>query len=256
MATGDQSFFAGRLRSLLPRGWFGDQGTTPFLDGILSGLGYLHATGFAWVQFSRGQLRLSTTSGEFLDDLAADFLGTAIARKAGESDAAFRIRIRQAVFAPKVTRAAILAAVQNLVGTTPVMVEPRNSSDTGGYASTSVQGGGGVGYGMAGAYGSRLLPYQAFLTVQRPITAGVPAVAGYNSGASGYGSVLTPKANVGPSEYASAALAQGISDADIYALIADTSAAGVVIWTRIVDPTPAAGARLDINLFLDRSQLG
>ena len=43
MATGDQAFFANRLRSLLPRGWFGDPGTTPFLDGILAGLGYLHA---------------------------------------------------------------------------------------------------------------------------------------------------------------------------------------------------------------------
>ncbi len=256
MATGDQADFVTRLRRMLPRGWWGDISSTPFLSGILAGLSYAHASVFSWTTFARQQIRLATASGEFLDWLASDFLGNAISRHTGETDASFRSRIRAQILQPKATRAAVVSAVQSLTGNLPTVVEPALASDTGGYGSSTVSGqGGGVGYGTAGAYGSLQLPFQCFLTVQRPITPGIPGVAGYGAGA-GYGSRAAPGVNVGPSEYASLDQLTGVRDADILALIAATAPVATVVWTRIVDPTPDAGARLDIDFYLDRSVLG
>ena len=257
MATGDQTDYATRLRKLLPQGWFGDTGTTPFLDGVLAGIAYYHARGFAWVQFAASQLRLATANGEFLDMLASDFLGFSIARESGELDPAFRIRIRREILRPKATRAAIIAAVHDLTGNVPTVFEPRNASDTGGYGSLLVpNSGGGLGYAVAGGYGSLLLPFQAFLTVVRPPSTGIPAVSGYSSGASGYGSLATPAANVGATKYASLDDVRGVKDADIYAAIASVQPVATVIWTRIVDPAPAVGNRLGIDFILGRSTLG
>ncbi len=255
MATGDQADFGSRLRRMLPRGWWGDASSTPFLSGILAGLAYAHASVFSWTTFASQQVRLATATGEFLDWLAADFLGNAIARHTGETDASFRARIKAQILQPKATRAALISAVQALTGSLPTLIEPANAADTGGYASMAATGGGGVGYGAAGAYGSMLLPFQCFVSVQRPITPGIPAVAGYGAGA-GYGSLATPMAAVGASEYASLGQLTGVRDSDIYALISGTAPVATVVWTRIVDPTPAAGDQLDVNFYLDRSTLG
>ncbi len=258
MATGDQSSFASRLRALLPRGWFADPGSTPFLDGVLGGLAFLHASGWAWVRFAAAQLRLATATGEFLDMLSGDFLGVSLPRRPGETDDAFRARIRREILRPKGTRAALVAEVLAVTGNVPTIVEPTNATDCGGYGSRSVAGGGGGGlaYGRVGAYGSRLLPYQAFLTVVRPLNPGIPLVAGYGTAAAGYGTRATPGADVGASEYASLAMRPGVQDADILAAIASTQPAATVIWTRIADPVVPPGDRLDVDFILDRSTLG
>lgn len=83
------------------------------------------------------------------------------------------------------------------------------------------------GYGVAGAYGSLLLPYQAFVTAYRPIGTGIPYVSGYGSSPAGY--------SVGSrGEYASLSMIQtAVADADIYAAIASVIPAGTIAWTRI-----------------------
>ena len=254
MATGDVPDMLARTRATLPEGWFPDE--APNLDAVLAGPSLTLARLWSLLQGVYGQGRLATASGSRLEVYASDFLGVGFTRLAGESDAVFRVRIRRTILAPKATRAAVVAAVADLTGNVPVIVEPANASDCGGYGARSGRGGGGLGYGVAGAYGSRLLPFQAFLTVARPINPGIPLVAGYGTGAAGYGSRATPGAAVGASEYASLAMRPGVQDADILAAIASTQPAATVIWTRITDPVVAPGANLDSDFILDRSTLG
>lgn len=241
MATGDQNDFVTRLRALLPRGWFGESTATPYLAGVLAGVASFHAAGFAWVAYVGQQLRLATVSGEWLDELASDFLGSRLARRAGELDPAFRVRIRREILRPKATRASMISALQDLTGQSPVVFEPALASDTGGYGVAQ-------GYGVAGGYGSLSMPFQALLTVYRPHVGGIPGVTGYGGSIGGYG--------VGAIEYASASDVAGVTDADIYACIESTRPAATVMWTRLTNVPPVAGSQLlDDSFILDESTL-
>ncbi len=255
MATGDQDDMQGRLQAVLPRSWFPD--STSVLSGVTAGLAAAWSSVWDLFVYVRLQTRIATATEGNLDLIAADYLGPAFTRRPAETDAAFRARIQRALLTPTATRAAVVAQLVSLTGNTPAIVEPRRPADTGGFASLAEAGqGGGVGYGAAGAYGSMLLPFQAFLTVARPVTPGVPGVAGYSSGASGYGSLLQPALVCGASEYVGLGDLRGVRDSDVYQAIADTAPAASVVWTRITDPQAAAGNRIDIDFYLDRSTLG
>ncbi|QTD88730.1 phage head spike fiber domain-containing protein [Burkholderia anthina] len=83
------------------------------------------------------------------------------------------------------------------------------------------------GYGVAGAYGSVLLPYQAFVIAYRPLGTGIPYVAGYGSAPGGYSQ---------PSRASYADLSNSssaISDSDIYAAIDSVKPAATILWTNI-----------------------
>jgi len=230
-----------RLRRLLPRGWFAEAGSTPLLDGLLSGLGYAHAQLSSWIAFARTQTRLATASDIFLDGLAADFLGTRISRQDGESDDAFRARIRREILRPRGTRAALIEALEDLTGVVPLVVEPGCTTDTGGYRA------GGVGYGSASAYGSMTLPYQCFATVYRPPGVMPAGVDGYGGSLGGYG--------VGALEYASSAAVIGVEDAEIYDVIEATRPVATVVWVRLTNVPPMGVGILDDSFILDESQM-
>ena len=122
--------------------------------------------------------------------------------------------------------AGLVKVLQDLTGRTPIIFEPQRPMDTGCY------GGPLIGYGMAGGYGSLLLPCQAFVTAFRPTGSGIPNVAGYGGsagtpGPGGYGAASQL-------EYASMTMIQGaVTDADIYAAVDSVKAAGTTLWTRI-----------------------
>ncbi|WP_435607731.1 phage head spike fiber domain-containing protein [Pseudomonas knackmussii] len=81
------------------------------------------------------------------------------------------------------------------------------------------------GYGSAGAYGSLIHPYQAFITAYRPSGQGLPYVAGYGVSTGGYST---------PSRADYAQLSPGdVTDADIYAAIDSVKPYGSVAWVRI-----------------------
>lgn len=83
------------------------------------------------------------------------------------------------------------------------------------------------GYGVAGAYGSMLLPFQSFIIAYRPQTAGIPYVAGYGSPSSGYS---TPSYG----EYADISMVIGqVPDAAIDAAITAFRPASTVVWSAI-----------------------
>jgi hypothetical protein len=220
MSTGDRSDMLQRIQALLPRGWFGDG--PPILTALLTGFAAIYTNVYAVLAYARLQMRIVSSSDGFLDVVSADFFGTGLPRKANESDSAFRSRITVNLFRERATRKAVIQVLTTLTGRAPLIVEPRRPADTGGYSIPT------SGYGVAGAYGSLLLPYQAFVTAYRPIGSGIPFVAGYSSTPSGYS---VPSRG----EYASLSMViNAVTDADIYAAVASVIPAGTITWLRIV----------------------
>lgn len=241
MAFFDQSSWSSRLRRILPRGWFGETGSTPILDGILAGLAYSHAQLSTWIEFSRLQIRLATATDDFLDGIASDFLGTRIFRLNAETDAAFRLRIKREILRPRATRAAMVEALVDLTGQIPLIVEPANTFDTGGWDL------GGCGYDAGGAWGDTGLPFQVFLTVYRPHVGGIASVDGYDGALGGW--------DVGAIEWVSPEQVSGISDTDIYGVIEATRPAATVCWIRLTNLPPTGAQSLDDSFILDESSL-
>lgn len=219
MATGDQSDIAGRLQQVIPHGWFAN-GLSPVRDALLQGAASALAFAYALLGYVRIQTRITTAGDAFLDMIAADFFGTALVRTLGQTDASFRARIIASLFRERGTRNAVKTVLTQLTGRAPVVFEPARPADAGGYGMA-------CGYGVAGAYGSVLLPMQAFVTAYRPLGVGIPSVAGYGVPTAGYG---VPSQG----EYASMSMIQGaVTDADIYNAIDRVRPAGYTIWVAI-----------------------
>ncbi len=218
--TGGATDMRARLKSVLPAGWFGD--ATPVLDLLLGGLAALWAALFSLIGFVRAQARIVTASGPFLDIAARDYFGTALARRAGETDAAFSARIRANLLIPRATRAALVGALTELTGRAPVVFEPFNVTDTGGYDTNT------LGYNTIGGYGNLSLPYQCFVTAYRPVVVGSGNDGGYNIGPGGY--------NTAPLAWSDLTDDPGlITDSDLYAAIVSVLPVNAVAWTRLVD---------------------
>ncbi|MBU6419062.1 MAG: hypothetical protein KGQ79_04965 [Proteobacteria bacterium] len=216
---GDMADMAGRIKQMLPAKWFADD--APILDAVLSGLGQAWANVYSLLQQVRAQTRLATATGIFLDIASQDYNGTTLPRRAGEADTEFSARLRLNLLAPRATRTALVAAVTNLTGRSPVVFEPLNASDTGGYNVN-------MGYGVAGGYGSLTMPYQFLLTVYRPNNLPASHAGGYGVGPGGY--------DEAPIFYASAAeLAGNVSDAEIYNTVASVIPTSSIAWTKITN---------------------
>lgn len=223
--TGDQNDVFLRLKATLPR-WFGD--STPILDAVLQGLAWAGAFIHSLYAYVKLQTRIKTATDGWLDMVAADFFGTALLRQSNQSDASFRARIIINMLRERATRTGIVKVLEDLTGRTPLVFEPARPADTGSY------GGPTIGYGMAGGYGSILLPFQAFVIAYRPASTGIPLVAGY--GLANYGATYGGPGGygVGAIEYASQDMVLGaVNDADIYAAIDSVKPAATIIWTRI-----------------------
>jgi hypothetical protein len=221
--TGDSQDMLTRLRTVLPTRWFPDQ--APVLDGLLSGMASSWSWAYELLQYVIAQRRIATASDAWLDVIAQDFFGGRLARRSGQSDDALRGRIRRELFRERGTRAAIIAALQDLTGRAPTVFEPARPTDTGGYASLTGAGGG-VAYGAAGGWGNLGLPFQCFVRAYRPVGNGIATVAGWGGPVGGYGR--------GTIEYASLEMVQGqVTDADIHATVADVLPVSTIAWTRI-----------------------
>ena len=208
---------AARLRALLPARWFAD--ATPVLDGVLFGMaaGWAHLHGM--IAYAARQTRIATASDGWLDRIAEDFFTHRVRRRAREDDATFSIRIRRELRRERGTRAAVSAAVTDLTGRAPRIFEPARPADTGGWARAA-------GYSRAGAWASLGYPFQCFVIAYRPQGTGIAQVSGWNQPAGGW--------NGGAIEYASLAMITGqVTDADIYAAIADAMPAAATAWTAI-----------------------
>lgn len=215
---GDQNDMVDRLKSVLPARWFGD--VTPICDALLNGLANAWSSLFGLLQVTGLQARMATATGIFLDIASTDFFGSTMPRRVSESDAAFSLRLRTNVLAERATRAGLSSALLNLTGRAPEIFEPLNADDTGGYNS------GTLGYGVAGGYGSRSLPFQFFVTAYRPDASPISNASGYGVGPGGY--------NTAPMFYADLENLPGsITDADIYASAAAVLPTAYTGWMNI-----------------------
>ena len=210
---GDQTDIKGRIKSVLPGGWFGDD--TPILDAINSGMAAALASCYQFIQFTIAQSRIRTAYGDFLDMISLDFFGFGLLRRLGEADSNFRARILSQILLPRGTRGAIEAALVELTGQAPIIFEPSRPEDTGGYCV------GGTGYAIAGGWGNLALPYQYFVTVFRPRGGGIANLAGYATG--------------GFLCYASMDMENvQVTDAAIMADVASLLPVSTIAWTRIM----------------------
>lgn len=231
MATGDQADFAARLRAVLPARWFPDTAAgaasnSPVLDAVLAGIGYVWAQSYALLSYVRLQARITTATDVFLDLIACDFFGSGLQRRTTEADVNYRARILASLLPPAGTRAALIAKLVTLTGRAPIVFEPRNAMDTGGYGTRGSNAWSGLAYNAAGGYGCLAEPFQCFVTAYRPHSGGVAGVAGWGAAAGGYG--------VGAIEYVGSDMLDGqVTDADIYSAIAQTMPAGTIAWTAI-----------------------
>lgn len=220
---GDTDDFVKRLKAVLPSRWFPDR--SPILDGVLTGLASACAWLYGLLGFVRQQARIETASGIWLDVIAADFFGQGMSCRPAQLDDDFRASIRRELVRERGTRAAVIAALADLTGRKPVIFEPARASDTGGYGGLH-GGGGGLGYGIVGGWGSLHLPFQCFVTAYRPRGTGIAAVAGWGTGAGGYGR--------GAIEYASLSMIAGqVTDSDIFASVAAVMPVNTIAWTQI-----------------------
>jgi hypothetical protein len=221
--TGDQDDILSRLKQVLPLRWFPDD--TPVLDTLLNGVAWAWAWVYELLQYVIAQARISTAEDTWLDLIAADYFGAELGRRVGENDDAYRLRIRLELVRERGTRQAVISSLVDLTGQSPIVFEPTNPPDTGGYGSTGKIGGG-LAYGAAGGWGSLSLRLQFFVTAYRPTGVGIGSVSGWGCGGGGYGQ--------GSLEYASLSMMQGqVTDADICSAITGVLPVGVIAWTRI-----------------------
>jgi len=219
MATGDKNDIYTRLKGLLPPTWFGDN--NPILTGALNACASALAWCYSLYLYAKLQTRISTATDGWLDIAAYDFFGSNLQRSVGQSDDLFRNQMKISLFRERGTRQAIIDILEDMTGKTPYIFEPQRPLDTGSY------GGPMIGYGVAGGYGSLMLPYQAFVTAYRPSGSGIPYIAGYSLTPSGY-SVASR------GEYASQSMITGsITDAQVYEAIAAVKMEGTIVWVRL-----------------------
>lgn len=194
--TGDTSDIFARLKTALPLRWFGSAAdTVPIIDGVLWGIASLLSFAYSLYAYAKLQTRILTATDTWLDLIAADFFGGTVARGAGQSDAGFRAAILANMFRAKATRQAISSILYQLTGVVPTIIETWRPADTGAYGSLTMLAFGPDGYAVAGAYGNTTLACQLFIT-------SAPGLA-------------------------------GITNADLYAAVDATKAAGIEAWMRI-----------------------
>jgi hypothetical protein len=230
MSTGDETDILGRVKRLLPRGWFSY--VAPYRDAIIGGLADLGAWSYTIVSFARSQSRLATAYGVVLDIYVYDFLGRFLPRQ-DLNDNTYRALARATILQERVTRAGMINALTVLNGTIPVVFEPWNTYDTGAYSSR-VSGSryGSMGYGVGrGGYGNMRLPAQTFIRLQRGNPSGVPMVAGWGDPPGGFGA--------GAIEFAGPeSLLSGVTNTMIEDLIDKTKPTGSLVWLNIGGTVP------------------
>lgn len=216
MSVGDQTDMLGRLKKLLPLGWFGD--SNPVRDALLWGYAQALSWGFSLYLYAKNQTRIKTASDGWLDMIGLDFFGSNLLRLSGQTDASYLNRILINIFRERGTRRGMDQVLFDLTGRHPLIIEPARPVDCGCLGIT-------LGLGVAGPLGSTSCPYQAFVTAYRPTGNGAanwPGIATNWFGLS-QTSGLLPATQLFPS----------VSDADIVAAIEATKMYGSTIWYRI-----------------------
>lgn len=192
--------------------WWGDN--NPILEAILSGFGSVATFLYCNLVYIKMQTRIKTSTDIFLDLTAQDYFGSMVQRCPGEGDETFRDKILKTLIAPRCTKSAMINALKNLTGRTPIVWEPYFD---GGYYNHSFFNHASFGF---------IAPYQAWIIVFRPEPVITNDTAFLNN---------TCFATA-ESYYGSAQQNQGcVTDADILNTIEITKLAGTFMHVTILD---------------------
>jgi hypothetical protein len=219
MTVGSATDTLNRLQSLVPSSWF--KGGQPEEMALVAGIASSEAFVYALNAYAKNQTRLQTTTDGFLDLAAWDFFGVRFTRLPGETDAAFLARILLEIKRERATRHGIIQAVTDLTGITPIMIEPANPSDTWAWD---------ISYWDINNLGSTQLNNQFFMTAYRPLGGGIANWPGWDFAYWDKSFYWADQSMV----------AAPVTDAQIYAAVAATVAAGVTGWVMIQNP-PSTG---------------
>ena len=213
---GDQTDMFGRLKSLFPVGWFGDN--NPILDALTWGYAQSVSWAYTLYLYAQAQTRIKAATDSWLDLIALDFFGNNLVRYSAQTDQSYLNRILINIFRERTTRHGMEQVLIDLTGRKPLIIEPAKPNDTGGLGIN-------MWLGAFGALGSVTLPYQAFITAYRPLGTGAGNWPGIKTNWFGLGqtSGLLPSAQMTPQ----------VSDADIVAAIEATKPIGTTVWYRI-----------------------
>lgn len=218
MSKGDFDDIHSRLQALLPAGWFGDK--SPVLDVVLSSCALSLTWCYSLYAYARLQTRIATASDSWLEIAARDFFGTRLIRDEGMPDNVLRRKISKSLFCERGTRQAIIITVKELTGLAPTIIEPLRPADTGGYGIPT------TGYGMDGRYGSRSIPYQAFVIAHRSVKSDTTDdCPQYETS-----DISSHSAKENDDMTMSSGKA---TDAQIYAAIAAVKMQGTIVWVRM-----------------------
>ncbi|MEA9994524.1 hypothetical protein QN383_08730 [Pseudomonas sp. AA4] len=207
----------GRLKSLLPAGWFGDN--NPIRDATLWAYAQSASWAYTLYLYAQAQTRIKTASDSWLDLIALDFFGNNLVRYSAQSDQSYLNRILINIFRERTTRHGMEQVLLDLTGRKALIIEPAKPNDVGCLGAS-------MWLGVSGQLGSVVFPYQAFVTAYRPIGTGAGGWPGIKTNWFGLGqtSGLIPSAQMTPQ----------VSDADIVAAIEATKPIATTIWYRIV----------------------
>jgi hypothetical protein len=219
-----------KLLSKLPSSWFSDSAKTQ--GGILYALLKAFANGLDYVEagaaYVKAQTRIGTATDDNLEKIAFDFFGDNFDRRSGEPDESYRSRIIQELFRDKVTRQAIIDAVESLGCQVVEFYEPWIDGFFPGYSYTDH---------------NRLSnnnPYEAIIFVKRPLDPTVTAVlfTDYNYTDNNYIPVSTTNIYT-------------IQDDDIFDIVEAVKAAGIRIWV-VLDPIPLSDTEAMNRISVER----
>lgn len=157
-----------RFLDLVPDDWVED--TAKKINGWLyllgAAAGQTLADCYTALAYVALQTRIATATDTNLDAISNDFFGGAFPRNNGESDTAFRARLRAAIFQNKATRAGMQSALAAL-GLSFTIVEDGNVGDC---ISLGVAGGWGAYLALGAQNGAA---GQCYITVSLPLPPGV-----------------------------------------------------------------------------------
>lgn len=168
--VGSVADFISRLYGRFPRGWVGSALKAPIFAALILGMATAHANFYALAQFAGQMVYLGSSTGGWVDTWAYDFFGVFLLRNPGEADLPYISRVKSSLFAPTCTRDAVITAIENASGLTPVLVEPWRGPDTFALNVDAFA----LGVPGVGRLGSTKMPYQAFVYL--------PGVSGRASG--------------------------------------------------------------------------
>lgn len=212
---GDADDVRQRLFRWLPSRWF-PAGSGTRIYALLSGFATAFAQVFQQIEYTRNQSRLATSTEGWLDLTSYDFFRGQLPRRQQETDDRFRLRIGQEVFRERNTRHAIDQAIIDLTGHPPILFEPWNTFDTGGWDTPA------MGWDEAGAWGDVDLMYQIFVNAFRPSGQGIPSAGGWDTPSLGWDAW---------GEWTDdTMIIAAITDSMIYAAVSGVVPAGMIAW--------------------------